>query len=299
MGEYKMRVVAQVKESLSLFKNLYDILRIIDPITKKILYIEGEQEEEEQCCYCFWGKDTPCDNCVTMRSYMENDTFVKLAYKENRVFFLISTPVLSSNSTYIVELLKDISDKGAVSGEGMLKLRGAGEIINEMNEKVIRDVLTGIYNRRYINERLPIDINKCITEGQPLSIIMADIDFFKNINDTYGHVIGDKVLIDFARLIERSIRKDIDWVGRYGGEEFLIVLNNTDSVDAYKTAENIRLLLENTTFKYDTLHINITSSFGACSANKDTLDVESLIINADKNLYKAKNSGRNKTISDM
>ena len=294
-----MRVVAQVKESLALFKNLYDILRIIDPISKKVIYVEGYQEEENHVCHCFWGKDTPCQNCISMRSYLENDTFIKLEYIESKVFLLISTPVLINNNTYIVELIKDISDKGVVSDEGILKLHSAGNLISKMNEKIIRDGLTNIYNRRYINERLPIDISKSIIKGKILSIIMTDIDFFKNVNDTYGHSIGDKILIDFAKLLESSIRKDIDWVGRYGGEEFLIVLNNVDAEGAYKVAENIRLILENTTFKYDAIDINITSSFGISCISNHTVDADSLIINADKNLYIAKNSGRNKTINNL
>jgi two-component system, cell cycle response regulator len=131
-----MSVVAQVKESLSLFKNLYDNLRIVDPINKKVLYIEGDQWQEDQCCYCFLGKDTPCNNCVSMRTYLENETFVKLEYKDNKIFFLISTSVLIDNSTYVVEIIKDITNKGVVNVKGILKLNGVGEIINEMNEKM-------------------------------------------------------------------------------------------------------------------------------------------------------------------
>lgn len=116
------------------------------------------------------------------------------------------------------------------------------------------------------------------------------------INDTNGHVIGDKVLKDVAELISDSIRKDTDWVGRYGGEEFLIVLNNTEGNDALKVAEKIRRSLENTNFIYDNLTIKITSSFGVyCVKNKE-VTVDELIFSVDKNLYEAKNTGRNKIV---
>jgi two-component system, cell cycle response regulator len=134
-----MKVIAQVRENLSLFKNLYDTLRIIDPITKKVIYFEGNQGQEDQYCYCFWGKDTHCNNCVSMRTYLENETFVKLEYKEHRIFFVISTSVLIDDITYVVELIKDISNKGVVKGEDILKLHGAREMIDEMNEKIAKN----------------------------------------------------------------------------------------------------------------------------------------------------------------
>lgn len=295
-----MSVVSQVKESLSLFRNLYDIFRIIDPVSKKVVYVDDDQEMEKgQPCFCFWEKGSCCSNCVAMRAEFENDTFIKLESKKDKIYMVISTPVSVDNNKYIVELIKDISDKGFLNGKSILKLSIAEELITEMNDKIIRDGLTGIYNKRYINERLPIDINKSSTEGQPLSIIMADIDLFKDVNDTYGHSIGDKILIDFAKLLEKSVRKNIDWVGRFGGEEFLIVLKNTDVEDAYGKAENIRVLLEDTIFKYDNLNIKITSSFGVYSTAGHKFDAETLIANSDKNLYKAKNSGRNKTVADI
>ncbi|MDF2674590.1 MAG: diguanylate cyclase [Clostridiales bacterium] len=131
-----MSVVAQVKESLFLFKNLYDTFRIVDPINKKVLHIEGDQWQGDQCCYCLWEKDASCNNCVSMRTYLKNEAFVKLEYKDNRIFFVISTSVIIDNGTYVVELIKDITNEGVVNGKDILKLNGAGEIINEMNEKM-------------------------------------------------------------------------------------------------------------------------------------------------------------------
>ena len=144
-----------------------------------------------------------------------------------------------------------------------------------------------------------MDINNSIVDGYPLSIIMADIDHFKNVNDSYGHLIGDEMLIDFAKIISKSIRKDIGWVGRYGGEEFLIVLKHTDSEEAYKVAEKIRKLIDETTFTYDNVSIHITSSFGVHGYINEKLNLEELISQVDKKLYVAKASGRNKTIVDI
>ena len=165
-----------------------------------------------------------------------------------------------------------------------------------MNERAVKDDLTGLYNRRYINERLPLDIKYSKISENPLSIIMVDIDFFKKINDNYGHVNGDKVLMDFSNLVLKSIRSNIDWIGRYGGEEFIIVLKDTDLKNTYFVAEKIRKKLENTTFKYDDININITASFGIYSISDYDIEFSDLLLKVDKNLYEAKAKGRNRTI---
>lgn len=292
-----MSIIKEVEDRLSNFKNLYDIIRIVDPLNKEVIFNDDQKEKDiKYKCYCLWNKNTFCKNCISMRAYIENDTFVKLEYHEEQVFLIIATPVIIEGNRYIAEIIKDISKNGFIKNENIDSLEMAETLISGMNEKIIKDELTGIYNRRYIEERLPVDVNNSTINGQPISVIMADIDFFKDVNDNYGHIIGDKVLSDFAKLIKISIRKDTDWVGRYGGEEFLIVLNNTNSKDAYKISEKIRKLVEKTEFSYESLKVKITSSFGGYSLNNKDLDTEGLISNVDKNLYEAKRSGRNKTI---
>lgn len=291
-----MSLIGQVKDRLSIFKNLYDVIRIIDPVNKRVLEVDGCMEEtRERTCYCLWGRDELCENCVSMRSYLENDTFVRLQYKDTKVYLITATPIIIDNNLYIVELLKDISDKGKIKDRNIDNSYSAEKMISEINDKIIKDELTGIYNRRFINERLPVDINNSNIKEQALSVIMTDIDFFKRINDQYGHLIGDRILVDFARLLKSCIRENSDWLARYGGEEFLIVLNNTDSEKAYKVAEKIRKLLEDTKFVYGDISINITSSFGVYSLKNYEEDAETLISNADKCLYEAKRLGRNTT----
>lgn len=141
-----------------------------------------------------------------------------------------------------------------------------------------------------------MDVSNNILENKPISIIMADIDFFKNINDTYGHLIGDKVIRDVANIINKNIRNSSDWLARYGGEEFLIVLSNTTGEGAYTVAEKIRTIIEKKEFVYDSVKFKITVSFGVHTIDKEKSGIENFIEQADKNLYEAKNSGRNKTI---
>ncbi|MFR7934933.1 MAG: GGDEF domain-containing protein [Clostridium perfringens] len=124
---------------------------------------------------------------------------------------------------------------------------------------------------------------------------MVDIDSFKKVNDTYGHLVGDKILRDFAKALNNNIRENSDWIGRYGGEEFIIVLNNTNMKNGVKVAEKLRKIIEKMSFDYDEISVKITASFGVCevSEKEDPFDT---IKNADEKLYMAKMAGRNKTV---
>ena len=119
------------------------------------------------------------------------------------------------------------------------------QTLNEIGQLQIRDSLTGIFNRRFIDERLPADILNSSVDLIPFTIIFADIDHFKLVNDTYGHVAGDHVLKEFAELLQKSMDGRDDWVARYGGEEFLIHLKDRGIASAVEFTEKIRNKVEN------------------------------------------------------
>ena len=160
---------------------------------------------------------------------------------------------------------------------------------NKLEKLAITDKLTGLYNRLQLDKLLEFDIKKVTRDKTNISIVFIDIDRFKSINDTYGHQVGDKILVNFSNIIQNSIR-EIDTVGRWGGEEFLIICHNTDTNGALILAENLRKIIKKTIFKDIK---SITASFGVATfENGDNID--SLINRADEALYKAKHSGRDK-----
>ncbi|QZY54209.1 GGDEF domain-containing protein [Crassaminicella profunda] len=165
--------------------------------------------------------------------------------------------------------------------------------IQKMNEQLkelsTRDGLTNIYNRRKLDEVLAYEYNRANRHCKAFSVILLDLDLFKSVNDTYGHNIGDKVLIDTAEILKNNIRRS-DMVGRWGGEEFLIVCPNTNIHQALCISEKLRKEIE--THKFPVANKR-TSSFGVASYQKgDTID--DLISRADKGLYQAKENGRNR-----
>jgi diguanylate cyclase (GGDEF)-like protein len=294
-----MNILEIVEERLSLFKNLYDSIRIVDPVNKEVMS-SGQDDPflVKSSCYTMFKKEEKCNNCISLRAFLANDTFVKMEFVSGKLLLIISSPVTIESTTYIVEMIKDISQTSSIMKNEKSDYN-IQNLISEMNDMAIKDELTEIYNRRYINERLIIDINDSSKYNKPLCVVMADLDFFKDVNDVYGHVVGDWVLKDFAKLISTAIRSSSDWVGRYGGEEFLIVLGNTDGNEAFRVIEKLRKLVEENIFIYDDIKIKITSSFGAYTIQNVHITIDELIDKADKNLYIAKNSGRNKTIINL
>lgn len=162
---------------------------------------------------------------------------------------------------------------------------------NELEHRVYSDYLTGLANRRYFIEQAELELSRSNRYETELSLIMLDIDFFKKINDTYGHNIGDLVLQKIAD-VSRTILRDIDIIGRIGGEEFAILLPQTSLEDSIKVAERLRIEISNASVLLENSEVTFTSSFGVVSASKSNID--NLLIKADKALYKAKESGRNR-----
>jgi len=162
-----------------------------------------------------------------------------------------------------------------------------------LKEKSITDPLTSLYNRAYLNYILEEEITKAKQNITPLSIAMIDIDFFKKINDTYGHINGDCVLKSLSHILKSKTRQG-DSVIRYGGEEILIIMPGSDINGAKSKMEYIREYIENETF-CDDLNIKLTVSIGIAQYKEDD-DINSLIEKADINLYKAKKTGRNKVV---
>jgi len=163
----------------------------------------------------------------------------------------------------------------------------------------ITDSLTKLYNRRYIDERLPIDMQSSFELDQPLSVLFIDIDYFKRINDQNGHMAGDQVLQKLALLLQKQLRRGSGWVARYGGDEILICLPGSGKKIAKSVANRLREAIENCTFHYKGKELIVTCSIGIQTIFKDSgvANVSELIAMADKNLYRAKNEGRNRVCS--
>ncbi len=171
------------------------------------------------------------------------------------------------------------------------RLRGR---IDELNELVSVDELTGLYNLRYFRSLLQSEMQRCKRSGIPLSLVIVDIDHFKQVNDTHGHESGNLALKEVARLLRDGVRGS-DIVCRYGGEEFVLVLPETQLPVAIEVADRIRLSIEASVIDLaDGSKLDLTASMGAQVFNHtDSLSIEDFVDQADRYLYEAKQGGRN------
>jgi len=159
----------------------------------------------------------------------------------------------------------------------------------QYEHKATYDALTSVYNRSKFNEVFELEVQTAKANNHHLSFAIFDIDFFKKVNDTHGHIIGDETLITFAKTIQDNIR-EVDTFARWGGEEFVLAMSGTDSQTAFKVVDNLRQIIEKTHFK---VVEHITCSVGLTAVNPED-KIDDILIRADEALYEAKESGRNK-----
>ncbi len=209
----------------------------------------------------------------------------------------------STNGTYVNDELVEectLRDGDLVKiGRTIFKFLSGGNIENAYHEEIYRlttvDGLTQIFNKRYFMENIERELSRSQRYGRSLSLIIFDIDHFKNINDTYGHLAGDYVLKRLAAVVQENIRRE-DFLARYGGEEFAIILPEIDKANALVMAEKVRGLIEIQKFVFENTPIPTTISLGVASTGDEAIDSMELIREADQCLYKAKKTGRNKVV---
>lgn len=270
--------------SLDCTKNLFDVVKIFDPINNTIVVGNKEKIVKTEQDICF-------------KAHYRKKTIIEVEQVDGRTFLIIAKPLKNSGKSLVNLNIMDMTESqftNKVSDETSEDLNRKIKILNELANT---DELTGMYNRRYLNKKLEEDFLECTNNNIPISIAMIDIDKFKQINDNYNHITGDYVLKEVSAIIAEDIRKEWDWVGRFGGEEFILCFKNTDLESAVSLTERLRAKIENHKFNFNGETIKVTASFGVTSANKSENSVKSFINRADELLYKAKNTGRNKVIS--
>lgn len=282
---------------LDFFQKMYDAVRIVDPVGKQVLEYRGcKIEETGKVCYDYWKSEKICDNCISVRAYHKNDSFMKLEQSPELIMMVTAFPVESLEKPVVLELLKNATESMMIGCGKYNEGHIMHNVISALNDIVIKDPLTSLYNRRFINERLPVDIVKATLEGWPLSIILMDIDNLKEINDTHGHIVGDQVLQETGNVLRSCIRAHNDWSARYGGDEFLICLNNANDDMAQDIAERIRSNIEKILIPVQHGSIHFTASLGIHTMKNAQLTAEEIIHFADQKMYVAKRQGRNRVV---
>jgi diguanylate cyclase (GGDEF)-like protein len=209
----------------------------------------------------------------------------------------------STNGTFVNDQTvkrKDLTDGDQIKlGRSILKYMSGDNIEGNYHEEIYRlmtmDALTQTHNRRYFNEALEREYNRSLRYRRALSLVLFDIDHFKQINDTYGHVAGDSVLRQLALVVKPRLRQQ-DVLARVGGEEFAVLLPEVEAQGARVAAEKVRRLVEGARFLVDAKEFGCTVSIGITTFDPRMTSPAALYDAADKNLYAAKAQGRNRVV---
>ena len=244
------------------------------------------------------GRGADCDLVIDRDSVSRMHARVYRTGGRWRVRDLDSTNGSYVNDEQITDSpLKD-SDLVKIGAAIFKFLHGTGveaSYYEEIYRMTIIDGLTGAHNKRYFIEFIEREIARCSRHRRPLSLLMFDIDHFKQVNDTRGHLTGDYVLKEMSARLLGRIRKE-ELLARYGGEEFAVVLPETGHEGAMYFGEQIRQIVANTPFEYDGDRFYVTISVGVYTLTGENMDPLTFIKRADDNLYRAKHSGRNRVV---
>ncbi|MEA1955279.1 MAG: GGDEF domain-containing protein [Campylobacterota bacterium] len=210
--------------------------------------------------------------------------------KAHQKLFTIAI-ALEKNTQSLSKDLRVHSDEVTVLSK---KIQDLEVELVQAKESSKEDFLTKLYNKRALDEHMQIKEGEFERYGHNYSIVMFDLDHFKNVNDNFGHAAGDAVLAAFAKILKKETR-NVDIVGRFGGEEFMAILEETDSKGGFVFAEKVRKNVQKARFMYKGERIAVTVSCGVCE-RKSNSSLKNTVNSSDENLYKAKESGRNKVV---
>ena len=276
----------------TIIKNLFVHLKELFPSISKIKICDKSFYSNKEYCFQYENFE------LTQIKNEKEDYSIKREFLNakkdaiGKIFLFIEDELDNKQNRYLDVLLKQIEVPLFTSLKKDIMLKELETNNKKLYEKSIKDNLTSLYNREFMNDFLTQKIDETMRYEVPLSIAMIDIDFFKKINDTYGHLIGDCVLKELSNLLIKNFRTS-DAIVRYGGEEILIIMPFTNLKKAYEKMEDFRKMVQDYIF-CGKQKIHITISVGVAQLNQE--NKEELLKKADENLYKAKKSGRNRVV---
>lgn len=277
---------AHFQELAAEMSQLFDVVRLVDPISTTAYTIEdGEFHAQPDSCFHVWNRTARCENCVSSRCFMERERYSKFEFINNDIYHVVAQPVEVDGKRYVLEVVTASNDNVLLSAFGNNEFV---DRVTTFNRKMYTDDLTGLSNRRYLDERLNILINRSVLDGTPLSVVMLDIDDFKDINDGLGHLAGDKVLSRVAEVLREALAPTTeDILARYGGDEFVAALRNVSEAELECRLRSIPPIDVDGGMR-------VTFSVGAYYQEKvENLDAQTLIQRADRAMYGVKAAGKN------
>ena len=279
----------------------FDYYRLVDPRDHRVFAYDRDGDrliEVDGPCYQLWNQDDPCLNCSSRACLTMQDAVFKIEYLDGRVLHVTSVPMDIEGAELVLELIKDVTDSLLVADIEVRDNIEITQMITKFNELAVRDGFTKLYNKTFINNELE-SLVQAARGGSPAgeaAVVLLDIDGFKQINDTYGHIAGDDALQYFASKMRSFSRSFDGWVGRFGGDEFVLCapkgLSEGDLERLFAEIDAI----ERHAFQAEAGSFSLAASCGVCfvrpAGTVQDDPVRSLLDRADVAMYRAKESGR-------
>lgn len=270
----------------------FDYYRLVDPRDHRVFAYDRDGDrliEVDGPCYQLWNQDDPCLNCSSRACLTMQDAVFKIEYLDGRVLHVTSVPMDIEGAELVLELIKDVTDSLLVADIEVRDNIEITQMITKFNELAVRDGFTKLYNKTFINNELE-SLVQAARGGSPAgeaAVVLLDIDGFKQINDTYGHIAGDDALQYFASKMRSFSRSFDGWVGRFGGDEFVLCapkgLSEGDLERLFAEIDAI----ERHAFQAEAGSFSLAASCGVCFVRPDDT-VRSLLDRADVAMYRAK-----------
>ncbi len=304
---YRKRTEEELRRSESflgtIFDSIHDPFSIVDrdyriiKLNDAYARMRNKQTKDllgNKCYEVLQNRNSICEECVVDKTFLSMDPCTKEKLKRypdgSTAWYEICTyPIFDQNRnvSHVIEYTRDITDRKKTEEENK-------QLIRKLDYLSTTDSLTGVYNRRALNDILGHEIDRATRYNIDLSLILCDVDRLKKINDTYGHIAGDLALQSVSETLKRSLRK-ADILGRYGGDEFMIVLPETTFKGAKSLAEKIRSAVNNIDFELpDQKRIRLSISIGVASCCALSKNSDTLVARTDAALYTSKEAGRNR-----
>ncbi len=274
----------------------FDFYRLVDPLEHRVFAYDRDVEELRQTeapCYQVWKRNEPCLNCTSRSCLAQQAPLFKIEYLEGRVLLVCSVPTEVEGKAFALELTMDVTESLHVADVEVRDNIEITHMITRFNELALRDGFTKLFNKSYINNELEglIQAAKNDPAAERAAVALLDIDDFKYINDTYGHISGDGTLLYFANRLRGLARELGAWVGRFGGDEFVLCApHGLSEKEIERLFEEIDAI-ESHAFETETGTYSLAASCGVCFVRLDDT-VHSLINRADDAMYQAKSLGR-------
>lgn len=269
-----MKVIQEIMSKIEIMKGTYDSIRIIDPLNKNILYFnDGGNFTTERGCYYLWNRNSICENCISLRAYLERDTFIKFEYLDEYIILITAIPIVIEDVVYVVELMKDISKSADFYDLNFKDEMNINDMVEELNNKFIIDDMTGVYNRRYIDEKLIAELQKNDANEFPMTVLMIEIDSFQKVMVDEGIDNSTRVIKDFVSILKAAINTDTDWIGRFEDNKFIVVLSNINTDAANKIGSHIMDRFRTLELCFSSQSLNATALYSVLNTevSKDNL----------------------------